>query len=75
NNIVAYKQNGSLVINSGNYVMENIELYDMSGRLIYTKNNIDTSSAVIANLPIANQVLVVKITTAENGTANKKIVY
>lgn len=75
NNIVAYKQNGSLVINSGNYVMENIELYDMSGRLIYTKNNIDASSAVIANLPIANQVLVVKITTAENGTANKKIVY
>lgn len=55
--------------------MENIELYDMSGRLIYTKNNIDASSAVIANLPIANQVLVVKITTAENGTANKKIVY
>lgn len=75
NNIVAYKQNGSLVINSGNYVMENIELYDMSGRLIYTKNNIDASSVVIANLPIANQVLVVKIITAENGTANKKIVY
>jgi hypothetical protein len=75
NNIVAYKQNGSLVINSGNYVMENIELYDMSGRLIYTKNNIDASSTVIANLPIANQVLVVKITTVENGTANKKIVY
>ncbi|MEZ0005780.1 hypothetical protein ABH942_001137 [Flavobacterium sp. 28YEA47A] len=75
NNIVAYKQNGSLVINSGNYIMENIELYDMSGRLIYTKNNIDTSSAIIANLPIANQVLIVKITTAENGTANKKIVY
>lgn len=75
NNIVVYKQNGSLVINSGNYIMENIELYDMSGRLIYTKNNVDTSSAIIANLPIANQVLVVKITTVENGTANKKIVY
>ncbi|WP_447634928.1 lamin tail domain-containing protein [Flavobacterium microcysteis] len=74
-NIVVYKQNGSLVINSGNYIMENIELYDMSGRLIYTKNNVDTSSAIIANLPVANQVLVVKITTAENGTANKKIVY
>lgn len=75
NNIVVYKQNGSLVINSGNYMMENIELYDMSGRLIYTKNNIDAAAAIITNLPIANQVLVVKITTAENGTANKKIVY
>lgn len=75
NNIVVYKQNGSLVINSGNYIMANIELYDMSGRLIYTKNNIDAASAIITNLPIANQVLIVKITTAENGTANKKIVY
>lgn len=75
NNIVAYKQNGNLVVNSGNYIMDKIELYDISGRLIYSRNNIDAANAVISNLAIANQVLVVKITTAENGAANKKIVY
>lgn len=75
NNIVVYKQNGSLVINSGAYIMNKIELYDISGRLVYSRNNVDAATAVISNLAIANQVLVVKITTAENGTANKKIVY
>ena len=55
--------------------MNKIELYDISGRLVYSRNNVDAASAVISNLAIANQVLVVKITTAENGTANKKIVY
>lgn len=75
NNIVAYKQNGSLVVNSGNYIMDKIELYDISGRLIYSRNNVDATNAVISNLAVANQVLVVKITTAENGAANKKIVY
>lgn len=75
NNIVVYKQNGNLVINSGTYIMNKIELYDISGRLVYSRNNVDAASAVISNLAIANQVLVVKITTAENGTANKKIVY
>lgn len=75
NNIVVYKQNGNLVINSGAYIMNKIELYDISGRLVYSRNNVDAASAVISNLAIANQVLVVKITTAENGTAKKKIVY
>lgn len=75
NNIVVYKQNGSLVINSGNYIMDKVELYDISGRLVYSKNNVDAATAVISNLAISNQVLIVKITTAENGTANKKIVY
>lgn len=75
NSIVVYKQNGNLVVNAGNYVMSKIELYDVSGRLVYTKNNIDASATVIGNLSIANQVLVMRITTEENGTANKKIVY
>lgn len=75
NSIIVYKQNGILHINSGNYRMDKIELYDMSGRLVYTKTNVDNTQASISNLSIANQVLVVKITTVENGVANKKIVY
>lgn len=75
NSIVVYKQNGNLVVNAGNYIMSKIELYDVSGRLVYTKTISMFPATVISNLSIANQVLVVKITTAENGTANKKIVY
>ncbi|MNY27219.1 hypothetical protein D3C86_1611150 [compost metagenome] len=55
--------------------MDKIELYDVSGRLIYTKLGVDDNEATISNLLIANQVLLVKITTAENGVAIKKAVY
>lgn len=75
NNIVVYKKNETLHINSGNYIMDKIELYDVSGRLIYTKLNVDNTNVSIPNLPIADQVLLVKITTAENGVAIKKAVY
>lgn len=75
NSIVIYKKNEALHINSGNYIMDKIELYDVSGRLIYTKLGVDDNEATISNLLIANQVLLVKITTAENGVAIKKAVY
>lgn len=75
NKIVVYKKNETLYIDSGNYIMDKIELYDVSGRLVYTKQNIDDNKVAISNLLIANQVLLVKITTAENGVAIKKAVY
>lgn len=74
NAIVAYQHNGILHVNSGAYAMSKIELYDISGRLIYA-NVVSGSSATVAGLPVRNQVLVIKITTAENGIVNKKIMY
>lgn len=75
NSIVVYKKNEMLYIDSGSYTMDKIDIYDVSGRLIYTKSGIDDTKTVISNLTVANQVLLVKISTSENGTATKKIVY
>lgn len=71
--IIVYKKNSDLLINSGSYQMESISLYDVSGRLIYTKKDIKNSSFIISNLNVANQVLLVKITTIENRIVNKKV--
>ncbi|OJX52242.1 MAG: hypothetical protein BGO88_16960 [Flavobacterium sp. 38-13] len=75
NSIVVYKKNEMLYIDAGNYMMEKIEIYDVSGRLIYSKSEVDDTKTVISNLSVANQVLLVKIVTSENGTATKKMVY
>lgn len=50
NEIVVYIISSDLIITSGNYAMENITIYDNSGRLIYTKKNINRSSYTISNL-------------------------
>ena len=76
NSVVVYKQkNGNLLINSGNFIMDTIELYDISGRLIFSTKDINSSFKTISNLSISNQVLILKIKTAENGVINKKIIY
>jgi hypothetical protein len=75
NSIVIYKQNGILNIDAGQYSMDKVQLFDISGRLIYTLDQIGSTTAKIAGLSVANQVLVVKITTAENGIVSKKVIY
>ena len=75
NEIIVYKRNSDLIINAGNYRIANITLYDVSGRLIYTKNKVNASTFAISNLNIANQVVLIKIETTENGSVNKKIVF
>lgn len=75
NEIIVYKKDADLLVNSGNYQMTSIELFDVSGRLILKKDNISDTMASFTNLNIANQVILVKIKTAENGTATKKIIF
>ena len=76
NSVVVYKQkNGILQISSGQFIMDTIELYDISRRLIFSTKDINSSFKTISNLSISNQVLILKIKTAENGALNKKIIY
>jgi hypothetical protein len=62
-------------INSGAVVMQKVELIDVAGRIIYVQENINASMISIKHLPISNQVVIVKIATAEIGVVNKKIIF
>ena len=73
NNIVVYKQNQEVVINSGAINMSTVQLYDIRGRLLVEKNNL-TGSEVRVNVGNINQVLIVKITTNTGEIVTKKIV-
>ena len=73
NAIVVYHQNNQLVINTGKIMMANVAVYDISGRLIASKKNIKATETKI-NVGTTQQVLLVKITSTENGTVTKKVV-
>jgi hypothetical protein len=75
NNFVIYKQNSILHIDSGNFIMDKIEIYDLTGRLIFTEDNVNATSKNISKLLIENQVLIVKIKTLDNVLITKKILY
>ena len=73
NSVVVYKQNQEIVANSGTVLMSKVQLYDVRGRLLLEKDNLKTSEIRI-NAGTINQVLIAKITTANNEIITRKIV-
>ncbi len=71
--VVVYKQNQQLIIDSGKGIMSKVEVYDIRGRLLIRKNNIDASE-IRLNVTAVNQVLIVRITDTQNNMVTKKIV-
>ena len=75
NSVVVYNNTTGLHITTGNVLMKNVRLYDVTGRLIASRDNINASETLFTNLPTTQQVLLVQI-TAENGEkVTKKVVF
>jgi len=75
NSIVIYKKSKEIFVNAGLLSINELKVFDIQGRLIYHDKNINSSEAVIKNLPQGEQVLVVQVKTAEGNIISKKIVY
>lgn len=73
NNVVAFKDHGDIRINSGSTVMEQVRVYDLQGRLIVEKKQINATETKI-NTTAVNQVLLVEITAANGLKVTKKII-
>ena len=55
--------------------MEKIDLIDVSGRVIYTQEGVNATTATLENVVSSNQMLIVRISTKENGVVNQKIIF
>ena len=53
--------------------MKNVQLFDVSGRLLVEKKEINQSETTI-NAGTTNQVITIKITSDQNATVIKKVV-
>ncbi|WP_026978463.1 T9SS sorting signal type C domain-containing protein [Flavobacterium tegetincola] len=73
NSIVLYNEQNNLIINSGVVLIDHVEIYDTSGRLLIATKKIN-SSEVSINVGQTNQVLIVKITSVDGTTVNKKTI-
>jgi len=72
-NVVVYKQRQDVVVNSGSAIMAKVQIYDIRGRLLVEKDNINASEVKL-NAGLTNQVLIVKITSDQGATVTKKAV-
>jgi len=75
NSVVLYQNNNALHINSGSTVISDVKIFDIRGRLVYEKRQINASTTSLTDLNAGHQVLLVHITSNENKTITKKVVY
>jgi hypothetical protein len=68
-------KNKQIKINSKIEAINNIQIYDLSGKLIYQKTKIDSNELVISNLMSSYQVLLVKISLLDGSVVTKKLIY
>ncbi len=74
NDVIIYKQNQDIVINSGSVMMSDIKIFDIQGRLVASKKGIDAFETRI-NLAAKNQILIVRIASDKYGTVTKKVIH
>jgi hypothetical protein len=71
--VIAFSANGEIRINSGSTIMELVRVYDLQGRLLAEKKQINASETTITTTA-SNQVLLVEITAANGSKITKKII-
>ena len=72
NQVVVYTQAKNIVINTGTVKMAKVAVYDITGRLVASKENINASETKIFG-GATTQVLIVKITSEDNQVVTKKV--
>ena len=73
NSILVFKNNGSIHIKSNGSAINNVKLFDIRGRLILEKTNVNANETSIESAKYANEVLIVQITSEDNKLVNKKV--
>lgn len=75
NAIVVYKNNETIFVNSSNLQMKEVRLFDVRGRLITEQTAINASTVEFVDLNVANQMILVQITTTDGHVVTKKVAY
>jgi hypothetical protein len=73
NSMVVFNNNNQISIKSTENTISKIEIYDLQGRVIFIKNNIDAQAFATQSLSASNQMVIVKVTTTDNAELVKKV--
>jgi hypothetical protein len=71
--VKVFRNNGSIMVSSTAKAIKSVQVYDVQGRLVAQLNNVKSNTARINNVKVANQMLVVKVSTEDNLVVSKKI--
>lgn len=74
NSVTIFKNKGTIHVKSEVSAIDNVQLFDIKGSLLFEKTKLNTKETTIESSKFTNQVLIVKITSNTKKTVTKKIV-
>ncbi len=74
NSVVVYTNEAGITINAGQIIIDNVKVYDVRGRLLFSQLNVNANSLVLDKINASNQVLILQIGSVDNKVISKKIV-
>ncbi|MFC4738880.1 T9SS sorting signal type C domain-containing protein [Flavobacterium ponti] len=74
NSVVVYTNEAGITINAGQTIIDNVKVYDVRGRLLFSQLNVNANSLVLDKINTTNQVLILQIGSVDNKVISKKIV-
>ena len=75
NSVYVFKENNQPKIVSTKSNIASVMVYDMLGRIVFSKDKINTSEIVLSELTQNNQALIIKTTLENNVTVAKKFIF
>ncbi|WP_374174311.1 T9SS sorting signal type C domain-containing protein [Flavobacterium tructae] len=64
-----------ITVQSSKENIKEVTVYDVSGKMLYNKKKVSNTELQIQNLPSSNQVLLVKVTLANDFTTTRKVIF
>ena len=68
-----FNKNNQVSIKSAEQTINTVEVYDLQGRVLLTKNNIKSQDFTTQTLSVSNQVVLVKVITENSAELVKKV--
>jgi hypothetical protein len=75
NDIIAYKDNGTIHIVSSKAVLQSVNIIDISGRTLASKSRLNSNTAEFEGLHFAQQTLLIQVTTQDGFVITKKLLF
>jgi uncharacterized delta-60 repeat protein len=75
NTIFVFKNNTTLHIEALSTTIKSVKIFDITGRMLLEKDNINASTIAIENLNSSKQILIVQVKDSNNLLVSKKIIY
>jgi hypothetical protein len=75
NNVLVFASNNGIEINSRLENIKSYQVYDVLGRTLETKNNLNTNQSITNTIVKSSQALIVKITLENGQVVTKKIIF